>query len=143
MKLLLAAAVVCAASAVARADEPVVAGAYDVKFEETANGCSPPPITLVQKALRIDIKGGSLTVNIETIPEMAGSPAKGGKVTAKTTKFKATTFQGLDGKYEIAGHVDAAGALELVLVAEYQVSQTHKAYCTQTWTIKGTRRPKA
>jgi hypothetical protein len=139
-----AASAVLGAASVARArpdDASAVAGVYDIKIDVTENGCSPPPITLEQKSLRIDVKGGSLTVNIDTIPEMAGTPAKSGKVAAKTTKFKATTFQGLDGKYEIAGRVALdSGFLELVLVAEYQVSQTHKAYCTESWTIKGAKR---
>jgi hypothetical protein len=118
---------------------PAYADSYDIVVAESANNCTPtPPVTLSNKTIRIDTKGNSLTVNLDTIPEMVGTPAKNGRVTAKTAKFLASTFQGLDGKYEIAGKVGTGSdkTIDLVLVAEYRNSSTKKPYCTQSWTIK-------
>jgi len=118
-----------------------VSGAYDVKFEEMGTGCSPPPVALGRSKLVItnNPKKNSLTVNIETIPEMAGVPQKGGKITAKTTKQLPTTVQGLDGKYSIGGKIDDSGIVQLVFVAEYTRSDTKKPYCTQSWNVTGVK----
>ena len=59
------------AAASAHADDSMT-GSYDIKLEEMANNCSPPPIAFRAATLRLEIKGKSLTVNIETIPQMAG-----------------------------------------------------------------------
>lgn len=121
------------------------AGSYDVKFDEMATTCTPPPVTLARSKVNIatNIKKHSLTVNIETIPEMAGIPQKGGRVNAKTVKGSngvvPTTVQGLDAKYSIAGKIEDGGMLQLVLVAEYIKHDDKKPYCTQSWNVTGLR----
>jgi hypothetical protein len=121
------------------------AGSYDVKFDEMATTCTPPPVALARSKVNIvtNVKKNSLTVNIETIPEMAGVPQKGGKVNAKTIKGAAgvvpTTIQGLDAKYSIAGKIEDGGMLQLVLVAEYIKHDDKKPYCTQSWNVTGLR----
>ena len=120
-------------------------GSYDVKFDEMATTCTPPPVALARSKVNIatNVKKNSLTVNIETIPEMAGVPQKGGKVNAKTIKGAAgvvpTTIQGLDAKYSIAGKIEDGGMLQLVLVAEYIKHDDKKPYCTQSWNVTGLR----
>ena len=115
-----------------------VAGVYDVKFEEMASNCSPPPVALGRGKLTIDIKKSSLTVNTDLIPQLVGVPSKGGKINAKTTKVVGTTVVGLSGKYSVAGRVDGA-MLSLVLVAEYIKQADNKPYCTQSWNVSGAR----
>src|SRR4051812_32846302 len=120
MRTVLAAVLVLASVTPAFADD--IAGTYDVKFEEMAHNCSPPPVALGRSKLAITVfaKKNSLTVDIATIPLMAGVPAKSGKVNAKTVGGPvATTVQGLDAKYSIAGKIDDGGMAQLVLVAEY------------------------
>jgi hypothetical protein len=112
-----------------------VSGSYDVKFEEMASNCSPPPVTMGRGKVVIDIKK-SLTVNIELIPQLVGVPGKNGKIKANTTKIVPTTVTGLDGKYSIAGRIEN-GILQLVLVAEYINHETKKPYCTQSWNLSG------
>ncbi len=116
---------------------------YDIKLEEMAHDCSPPPVTMKTSTLRLEVKRDSLTINIPTIPQMVGVAAKGNKISAKTTKVQATIVGGLDGRYTIAGRLTDDGALDLVLVAEYSVQG--KPYCTQSWHVGGTRqkRPRA
>ena len=125
------------AAAPALADDAVT-GVYDVKFEEMASNCSPPPVALGRGKMTIDIKKTSLTVNVDLIPQMVGVVAKNGKINAKTTKVVGTTVQGLSGKYSVAGRVDA-GMLQLVLVAEYIKQADNKPYCTQSWNVSGAR----
>jgi len=118
-------------------------GSYDVKFDEMATTCTPPPVALARSKVNIATKKNSVTVNIETIPEMAGVPQKGGKVNAKTIKgtngVVPTTVQGLDAKYSIAGKIEDGGMLQLVLVAEYIKHDDKKPYCTQSWNVTGLR----
>ncbi|MEP6862782.1 MAG: hypothetical protein ABJE66_19305 [Deltaproteobacteria bacterium] len=116
------------------------AGAYDVKFEEMGHNCNPPPVALGRGKLTIATRKNSLVVNIDTIPEMAGIPEKGGKVNAKTVKGAVpTTVGGLDAKYSIAGKIEDGGMLQLVLVAEYIKHDDKKPYCTQSWNVTGLR----
>ena len=89
--------------------------------------------------MKVDVAKRSLRVNIETIPQMVGIPAKSGKINAKTTKKVATTVQGLDGKYGVSGRVDDNGVLQLVLVAEYTRQDNGKPHCTQSWNVSGVR----
>ena len=119
----------------ARADG--LAGVYDIKLEEMANNCSPPPIAMRAGTLRLEVKQKSLTVNIETIPQLAGVASHNNKHEAKTAKVAPTTVQGLDAKYSIGGRLSDAGLLDLVLVAEY--SAKGKPYCTQSWRVSGQR----
>lgn len=117
------------------------AGNYDVKFEEVGQGCNPPPVALTRAKVMVatNPRRNSLTVNIDTIPEMVGVPERGGKIKAATLKVLATTVQGLDARYSVAGKVDDSGVVQLVLTAEYQRHDNHKPYCTQSWNVTGTR----
>jgi hypothetical protein len=117
------------------------AGAYDVKFEEVGHNCDPPPVALTRSKLVVatNPRKNSLTVNVETIPEMVGVPEHGGKIKATTLKVLATTVQGLDARYSVAGKVDDGGVVQLVLTAEYQRHDNHKPYCTQSWNVTGLR----
>ncbi len=137
MRNLLAGVFLIAMLSPAFADD--LAGTYDVKFEEMGSNCSPPPVALVRSQLVVTMfpKKSSLAVNIETIPEMAGVPTKGGKLNAKTTKTVATTVQGLDANYSIAGKLEDGGLLHVVLVAEYIKHADRKPYCTQSWNVTG------
>lgn len=116
-----------------------VDGSYEVKFEEMSTNCDPPRFAYTRGTVRIDVVKKSLKVNIETIPQMAGVPAKSGKISAKTLKRSATTVQGLDGTYRVSGRVDDGGVLSLVLVAEFSKSGETKTLCTQSWNISGVR----
>ena len=117
------------------------AGAYDVKFEEVGHNCDPPPVALTRSKLVVATypRKNSLTVNIDTIPEMIGVPEHGGKIKATTVKILPTTVQGLDARYSVAGKVDDGGVVQLVLTAEYQRHDNHKPYCTQSWNLTGLR----
>ena len=137
MRTLLVSLLVLAAAAQTARAEDGVAGVYDIKIDEMADNCSPIPVILSNKTIRVDVKGTSLTVNLDTVPQMAGATAKNGRISAKTAKILPTTVAGLDGTYTIAGHVAPDKTLELVLVAEYSRSATKKAYCTQSWTLTG------
>ncbi len=116
-----------------------VAGVYDAKFEEMSTNCDPVRFTYTTSTVRVDAVKNSLKVNIETIPQMVGIPAKSGKINAKTPKKLATTIQGIDGKYHVSGRVDDTGVLELVLVAEFTRSDNGKPLCTQSWNLRGVR----
>lgn len=138
MRVLLAVAVIGATTLTAWADD--IAGSYDVKFEEMGQNCKPPPVALGRGKLTIAIKKATLTVNIDTIPEMIGVPPKAGKINAKTLNGPLpTTVQGLDANYSIAGRVDDGGALQLVLVTEYIKHDDKKPYCTQSWNVTGAK----
>ena len=134
---LLVGVLVLAATSSAFAQAPAVAGTFDVKFEEAGSTCSPPPVTYRTGKVVIEEKKPGVLVNIETIPEMVGGPAKKGSFKATTSTAKATTVQGLDAVYKISGRVDESGVLAVVLVAEYQAKG--KAYCTQSWNISGVK----
>lgn len=120
-----------------------VDGSYEVKFEEMSTNCDPPRFAYTRGIVRIDTHKKSLRVNIDTIPQMTGVPAKSGKITAKTPKKLATTVQGLDGKYSVSGRVDEGGVLQLVLVAEFSKSGENKTMCTQSWNVSGVRQSAA
>lgn len=135
--LLVAAGLVAAAVTPAAAQN--VAGSYEAKFEEMSTNCDPVRFTYTRSIVRVDTAKNSLRVNIETIPQMIGIPAKSGKINAKTPKKVATTIDGLDGKYHISGRVDDNGVLELVLVAEFTRRDNGKPLCTQSWNLRGVR----
>jgi hypothetical protein len=138
MRTLFALVLVASLGSVVRAED--AAGTYTVKFEEMGHNCNPPPVALGRGTLTIATRKNSLVVNIDTIPEMAGVPEKGGKVNAKTVKGAVpTTVGGLDAKYSIAGKIDDGGMLQLVLVAEYIKHDDKKPYCTQSWNVTGLR----
>lgn len=137
LPVLTACALAAAVAAPAFAQQHV-AGTYDVKYEELATNCSPPPVALGHGKLRIAVKGRSLEVNADLIPIMYGVSQKTGQINAKTRKVQATTVQGLDGKYRVAGRVEN-GMVTLVLVAEYVRDSDKKPYCTQSWNVSGVR----
>ncbi len=121
-----------AVAAPAHAQE--VIGAYDVKYEEIANNCTSTGMALRNGKLSIRQEKKQILVDIERIPLMKGSPSKTGAVRATSTVGE-TSIEKLDGKFSVAGRVDAA--LALVLVAEYYVDK--KPLCTQSWNVTGTR----
>lgn len=133
------AGVLLVALAAAPAIADGVAGAYDVKFEEAMTTCDPVRFSYTRGVVRVDVARASLRVNIETIPQMVGVPAKSGKLLATTPKKIATTIQGIDGKYRVQGRVDDDGALELVLTAEYTRQDNGMPLCTQSWNLRGQR----
>jgi hypothetical protein len=135
----LVAASVLALAALATPALADVGGTYEVKFEEMSTNCSPPPITYTRGTVKIDVAKSSMRVNIETIPQMVGVPAKSGKISAKMPKKLASTVTGLDVKSTVSGRVDDNGVLQLVLVSEYTRSDTGKPYCTQSWNVSGVR----
>lgn len=116
-------------------------GSYDASFVEIGQNCDRPPVSLRNSKLvvAVNLRKNSLTVNIETIPELIGVPERGGKIKATTLTVVPTTIQGLDGRYSIAGKVDDGGVVQLVLTAEYQRHDNHKPYCTQSWNVTGPR----
>ena len=135
----LVAAAVLALTALATPAMADVGGTYDVKFEEMSTNCSPPPITYTRGAVKIDVAKSSMRVNIETIPQMVGVPAKSGKISAKMPKKLASTVTGLDVKSTVSGRVDDNGVLQLVLVSEYTRTDNGKPHCTQSWNVSGVR----
>lgn len=134
---LLAGVLVLAATSSAFAQAPAVAGTFDVKYDEAGSTCNPPPVTYTRGKVVVEENKKGVTVNIETIPQMFGGPAKKGSFKASTTKQVPTTVQGLDAKYTISGRIDESGVIAVVLVAEYQANK--KPYCVQSWNISGIR----
>ena len=118
----------------ARAFADDAAGTYDVKFTEETGDCHY--MTLHSGTLKIAVKRNTLTINIETIPQMVGVPQKNGSISAKS-KLGPTIIQGADATYSTKGRVGDGGMLELVLAADY--SAKGKALCTQTWKVAGVR----
>ena len=120
-----------------------VVGSYEAKFEEMSTNCDPVRFTYTHSSVTISTVKSTLHVNIPTIPDLTGVPAKSGKINAKTTKKVATTIDGIDGKYHVSGRVDDNGVLELVLVAEFTRSDNGKPLCTQSWNLRGVRQSDA
>ena len=112
-----------------------VTGTYDVKYEEVSTNC-PSPLKYVHGKLEIKVKGPQLTVDIDRTPLMSGSPAKNGKVSAKS-KSGHTMLDGMDGAFSVAGKITPEGMLTLVMVGEYTASG--KALCTQSWNVTGSK----
>ena len=131
----LAVVLVLALAGTASAEE--VQGVYDVKYEQMASNC-PSSLSFKSGELKIDVKGRSLVVNIETVPQMVGViDAAKGKINAVTKKASPTLVEGMDGKFSVAGRVQS-GVLQLMFVGEY--TSKGKALCTQSWNITGARR---
>jgi hypothetical protein len=123
------------AAAPAYADDSV-AGAYEAKFEQVASNCEHPIAYPARVAIKIDVKGNDLQVDIERTPLMTGTPRKDGKVNAKS-RLGHTPIEGMDGVFTVAGRVTAEGMLSLSLIGEYQAAG--KPLCTQSWTLSGLR----
>ncbi len=114
-----------------------VAGRYEVKYEEVTSNCTNTGMSMLRSVLDIKKKSSqSVTVDIDRIPLMSGAASKGKRVKA-TSKLGPTSIQGLDGRFSVAGRLQANDVLELVLVAEYYLNK--KPYCTQSWNVSGTR----
>lgn len=114
-----------------------VSGTWSVLYKEVTSNCQDTGIVLLSG--KIDIakkKGQSIVVDIERMPVMNGSAAKGNRIKA-TSKIGRTSIQGLDGRFSLAGSVNDSEILSGVLVAEYYLSG--KAFCTQSWNVSGTR----
>lgn len=124
-------------AAPARADAPGVAGVYDVKFTETSTNCiDQQQLKYAHGQLRVEVKGRTLTVDIERTPLMSGTPNKAGKISAKS-KLGHTRLGGMKGVFSVAGRVTPEGMLSLVMVGEY--STDGRALCTQSWNVTGPR----
>lgn len=136
--LVLSAAVLATGVSTARADAAdVVAGRYEVKYEEVTSNCQNTGMVLLRGVVDVNKrKALTVAVDIERIPLMVGSAAKGGRVKA-TSKLGPTSIQGLDGRFSVAGSINEDGVVSMVLVAEYYVK--NKAYCTQSWNVTGVR----
>jgi len=131
--------VVAAGAATAHADE-LVAGSYDVKFEQVSTNCEHPLAYPQRGSIKIEIKGGDLQVDIERTPIMVGKPAKTGKLSARSPKPGHTPIEGMDGVFSVAGRVTGEGMLSLVMVGEYQAAG--RPLCTQSWNLSGLRADK-
>jgi len=124
--------VVLAVAAPARADEPVT-GAFEVTFEQIGNNCEHSISYPQHGAVKIDVKGGDLQVDIERTPLMLGKPRKDGKINAKSRPGH-TAVAGMDGVFTVAGRL-REGMLSLTLIGEYQAGG--KPLCTQSWSLSG------
>ncbi len=122
----------------ARADAvDQVVGRFEVKYEEVTSNCENTGMALLRGVVAIERrKGQTVSVDIERLPRMSGSAARGGRLKA-TSKQGPTSIQGLDGKFSIAGSVNDDGVLQMVLVAEYYLKR--RPYCTQSWNVTGVR----
>src|SRR5579871_2539890 len=101
-------------SAHARADDTT--GKYNVKYTEETGDCHY--MTLRAGTLKIAVKRNTLTINIDTIPQLVGVPQKSGAIAAKS-KLGPSIIQGADATYSTKGRVGDGGMLELVLSADY------------------------
>jgi len=130
--------VLAAAAAPAHAEE--LAGSYEVKFEQVSSNCEHPLAYPQHGAIKIEIKGGDLHVDIDRTPLMVGKPTKTGKVSAKSPRPGHTPIEGMDGVFSVAGRVTNEGLLSLVMIGEYQTAG--KPLCTQSWNVSGLRSDK-
>lgn len=129
--------VVLAAAAPVYAEDVSVAGTYNVKFEQVSTNCTSPLAYPASGTLKIDAKAAELQVDIDRTPLMVGKINKTGKVSAKSPKPGHTPVEGMDGVFSVAGRVDPAGLISLVMVGEYQ--NAGKPLCTQSWNVSGLR----
>jgi len=127
-----------ATAATAHAEDLAVA--YEVKFEQVSSNCEHPLAYPQHGAIKIEIKGGDLHVDIDRTPLMVGKPTKTGKVSAKSPKPGHTPIEGMDGVFSVAGRVTNEGLLSLVMIGEYQTAG--KPLCTQSWNVSGLRSDK-
>jgi len=129
------AAVLLSLAAPAAADSGV-AGIYDVKYEEVSTNCQSP-LKYPHGKMEVKVtRGTSITVDIDRTPLMQGSMGKGGKISAKS-KSGATSLDGMNGVFSVAGKISPEGMLTLVMVGEY--SAGGKALCSQSWNVVGSK----
>jgi hypothetical protein len=131
--------VVAAGAATAHADD-LVAGSYDVKFEQVSTNCEHPLAYPQRGSIKIELKGGDVRVDIDRTPIMVGKPAKTGKLSARSPKPGHTPIEGMDGVFSVAGRITGEGMLSLVMVGEYQTAG--RPLCTQSWNLSGLRAEK-
>lgn len=133
--LLVSVAVVALAASPVLADTSV-AGVYDVKYEEVSTNCQSP-LKYPHGKMEVKVtRGTSITVDIDRTPLMQGSVSKGGKISAKS-KSGATSLDGMNGVFSVAGKITPEGMLTLVMVGEY--SAGGKALCSQSWNVVGSK----
>ena len=113
-----------------------VAGVYDVKYEEVSTNCQSP-LKYPHGKMEVKItRGTSITVDIDRTPLMLGSVGKNGKISAKS-KSGATSLEGMNGVFSVAGKISPEGMLTFVMVGEY--SAGGKALCSQSWNVVGSK----
>jgi hypothetical protein len=137
LRALLATLVIATGARLAHADD--VVGSYEVKFEQVSHNCEHPLAYPLHGALKLELKGSELVVDIERTPLMVGKLAKNGKLSAASPRPGHTPVEGMDGTFSVAGRVSPEGLLTMVMVGEYLASG--KPLCTQTWNLSGTRAP--
>ena len=130
-------AVALAVPAVASADAAdSLVGRYDVAFEQVTSNCQNTGLTLGKSSLVVTRKAPGIAVELAKVTTLAGKAAKAGRLKAASPVGK-TSVAGLDGKFSIAGTVDADGKLDAVFVGEFFADG--KPVCTQSWSVKGGR----
>jgi hypothetical protein len=129
--------VVGLAAATADAGDP--AGSYQVRFEQVSSNCEHPITYPQHGALKIEVKGGNLQVEIERTPLMVGKQTRNGNISAKS-RTGHTPIQGMDGLFSVTGRITSEGMLSLVMTGEYQAAG--KPLCTQSWNLSGQRAAK-
>jgi hypothetical protein len=114
-----------------------VAGTYDVTYEDLANNCTQVNFTMAKGSLTIKKKKATdrITVRIPQMPTMKGK-TNDGTFRAKVKRGD-TSIEGVQGKFSATGKV-VDGQLEMVLMAELYMDR--KPLCTQSWTVKGSRK---
>ena len=112
-----------------------VAGTYEVKYEEVSTNCTSP-LRYPHGKLQVKVKGNTVTVDIDRTPVMTGSVTKAGKVSAKS-KSGATSLDGMNGVFSVAGKITPEGMLSFVMVGEYTASG--KPLCSQSWNVTGSK----
>jgi hypothetical protein len=117
----------------ARADD--ASGTYEIKIDEVPTNCEHPLKYPTSTTLKVDVKGTTMTLELDRTPTMIGPPPKGGKVNAKS-KLGHTPVSGMDGTFSVGGRISSDGILGLVLNAEYQTTDK-KLLCTQSWNLSG------
>lgn len=123
---------------------PAVAGDYLVELKETSSNCPNGGLQLLQKTLTIEQTARSKQLKVLLPPTaiMRGSIDGRARVKARA-KRGGTAIEGLKGEFDVAGTIEG-GKLDLVLIGHYFTSDDPpKAYCTQSWSVKGARKQSA
>jgi len=107
---------------------------YAATFEEVVNNCPENGYKMDKGTVKIATGAGrKITVSVDGIPDMSGGWGRsGGKFKAEARG--ATKSAGVDGKFSMAGRVDADGIQALFIVELYRGD---KPLCTQSWSVTG------
>ncbi|HTE52708.1 MAG TPA: hypothetical protein VK698_17770 [Kofleriaceae bacterium] len=117
--------------------EPRMAGKYAATFQEVSNNCNGMGMSLREVTIELSQSGErAMVVTVPSVPIMRGVANRGGKFKADARRGK-TAIQGVDGRFSVAGRVDAKG-IQLLFIAEYY--RGTKPMCTQSWNASGPRR---